>query len=184
MSEELTNPFIANRVPPALLALFRKPADAAITNIEPSDAVYYAVRAFDQLPNDPFSTTGLTEPYSTLAGPTLMYALSPDKKAADWHSMETELTFLITLGFAFVRDGKYYIHPLAEVLYGYVRAPTNTTAAEDLMKVMLHYVLPGLYWRTHYARQELPDTIELTHRLDATLRDIVALASSGDDKTA
>ena len=107
-----------------------------------------------------------------------MYAFQPDKAAADWPSVEMELTFLMTLGFAFVREGKYYIHPLAEVLYG----PTaffrsgSSAAANDLMKVMLHYVLPGLYWRTHYARQELPDTIELAHRMDATLRDIAALS--------
>jgi hypothetical protein len=178
ISEIVTNPFIANRVPSAVLGLFTKAATASVTDIGPNDAIYYAVRTFTELPNDPFAHAGLTDPYNKQITVDTLYAFVPDKAAADWPSAEMELTFLMTLGFAFVREGKYYIHPLAEVLYGptaFLRNPTSAAAANDLMKVMLHYVLPGLYWRTHYARQELPDTIELAHRMDATLRDIAAL---------
>ena len=179
MSEIVTNPFIENRVAPALLKLFTKAAAAQVTGIGPNDAMYYAVRAFTELPNDPFAHAGLTDPYTKQIDVNPLYAFQPDKAAADWPSVSLELTFLTTLGFAFVRDGIYYIHPLAEVLYGptaFFRNPTSSAAAGDLMKVMLHYVLPGLYWRTHYARQELPDTIELAHRMDATLHDIAELA--------
>lgn len=175
----VTNPFIENRVSDALLKLFTKPAAASVSDIGPNDAIYYAFRTFTELPNDPFAHAGLADPYTKQITVDPIYAFVPDKAAADWPSVEMELTFLMTLGFAFMRGGTYYIHPLAEVLYGpnaYFRNPTSTAAAIDLMKVMLHYVLPGLYWRTHYARQELPDTIELAHRMDATLHDIAELA--------
>lgn len=178
-SQIVTNPFIDNRVSDSLLNLFKTPAAASVTNIGPNDAIYYAVRAFTDLPNNPFSPTGLVDPYTKQVDINPIYVFQPDKAAADWSSVELELTFLTTLGFAFAREGKYYIHPLAEVLYGptaFFSNPKSSAAANDLMKVMLHYVLPGLYWRTHYARQELPDTIELAHRMDATLRDIAALA--------
>ena len=171
MSEIVTNPFIENRVSPTLLKLFIKAAASSVTGIGPNDAMYYAVRAFTELPNDPFAHAGLADPYTKQIDVNPLYVFQPDKAAADLPS--------ITLGFAFVRDGTYYIHPLAEVLYGptaFFRNPTSSAAANDLMKVMLHYVLPGLYWRTHYARQELPDTIELAHRMDATLHDIADLA--------
>jgi hypothetical protein len=179
----VTNTFIANRVPVAILSLFTKPATNVIHDITPVDAVYYAIRAFTETPNDPYVSTGFADPYTKQVEAT-MYVLVPDKAAPDWPSMQLELTFLTTLGFAYERDGKYYIHPLAEVLYGptaYFSDPTQSAAATDLMKVMLHYVLPGLYWRLHYARHELPANIELAHRMDATLRDIAALATSGEE---
>jgi hypothetical protein len=175
------NPFIANRVPPALMKLFTQPATANV-DIKHTDDVYYAIRAFTDLSNDPLKPAGFDDPTKPITA--TMYAFTPDRAAADWPSMQMELTFLVTLGFAFERENTYYIHPLAEVLYGttgYFSDPTQTAAASDLMKVMLHYVLPGLYWRLHYAREELPNTITLTHHLDTTLRDIASLAIGSDD---
>ena len=56
MNEIVTNPFIANRVSTALLKLFTQAANARVTDVGPSDAIYYAVRSLRSCPMTPLLT--------------------------------------------------------------------------------------------------------------------------------
>jgi len=146
-----------------------KEADYKTTiDVLPDDIAYYAIRAFEELKEDTLFTSGFS------ANPYEPIKRTFAELEEDGSTPMRELQFLETLGLAVHRPEKkkYYISPLAFILYEPGVGLFSTADSAATTWLFLRYILPGHYWRAFYNKVFLPDTIysevDLKRRMDET----------------
>lgn len=154
--------------------------------LTPHDPPYYFVRVVAGRPlRDQVFDPDPYAPYTERS-----WLRIPDVVRKDMKPLRSELEFLEGLGLAIeipnsrTADGsaQYAISPLTRTLYGagpgaeegvFIRVETDRPGkAERFLKLLVDYVLPGMYWRNYYVTNGLAPHIHLTEHLGREMLEI------------
>jgi hypothetical protein len=146
------------------------------------DLPYFCILSFrGLLPSIPLADDEITVDMDTFADISDGGWAVVDVSGSKIKTQEFEFLERMALGIQVGDD--YYVSKFAYLLYdvsdGLFSNFDSTDTAEEkkawltpLMRLILTYLLPGLWWETFYARQYLPDSIGETTRLNANMLEI------------
>jgi hypothetical protein len=166
----MNNPFTKRSVPQEFEDLSYNISLSLTIHDEP----YFAIRsqtekitiASDGLKGNPFEKITTDPVFAKIS-------ISEENRA----NIMRELDFLQLFKLVVEQNDEFYVHQNAHVFYDrntglFVEKPNSIPNTEPFKDLLRSYTLPGRFWAAYYPRLYLPDTIELSNRLDTEMIEV------------